>query len=475
MYKMRFIKSGLAVFFLCSIAQTMVAQPAFAAAVHVPAGEWVVGPISANSGNGQKFCSMKNNYQTGQSLVFASDNMGSNSIALDFHKDIFQAGKQYDVKAHAGSVTRNVDALAATKQVIVMQTGIDTELYSELATKHNVTFTVDKKSYGFELDVSAADALAALDHCSESLQTGPAFAETKFPLGKVHEESLKQLTAAADEIPAIPDDLPAPKKHHRHAKTQPVQAEEQPQIQVVEATPTPAQVDTVRDDMKAEIAAEILNLGAGQQPPKPAATTASSATVTAAAVTPVEKSPLPDAKIDAPKITAAKTTEIKTDFSAPVAISRADNIDMQSLLLSSHVLSAQQQIKVGDNGNALHWTSGGLFGSAQQLPLVHGKSLTDTANDYLRKTASLCKGEFAQKVGQLRTAGKLNVLETDITCLDGQNAVAAAVLFVGNRSMFSVISQEGTIDQLPDAMLKRDAIISAAQGQHREGQDTKHF
>ena len=78
------------------------------------------------------------------------------------------------------------------------------------------------------------------------------------------------------------------------------------------------------------------------------------------------------------------------------------------------------------------------------------------------KPPAYAKASSRRKLGAPRTAGQLDVLEADITCFDGQNNAAAAVLFVGTQGHASVITQEGTIDQLPSAMTARDAIVSTA-------------
>lgn len=607
MIKKCFFKSGVAVLFLCSFAQASIA-----ATVHKPEDAWIVKPISAKKSGEPGYCAMKNEFTSGPTMIIARDTTGANAIALDFHKNKFDTGIRYNMTARAGSVTRDVDGLAASKQVLLMQMGVDTEFFNALAHKHAVSFTAGKNKYSFDLDASAADALVALGHCSASIQIGMTFAPAQFPLGKAHPQSLKELAGAGKEpgvepaagnTPAAADidanidnqaadsknnanktpaedidanidnkvpgskpvaanvapavantqpvvagatdvlnktpanktadnkttqkkavtkaaenktvastaaaDIPAAgktadvaadktannktaedtaadrtassnpagdkladdaeniaagktagadsderpvhhRKHHRHkqakkAKTQPLQKEEKPYVEVVEEQPSPRQVDTVRDDIKAEIASEILAL---TEKEKTAASGTVRPPVAATPVPPLEKSSLPGEQ------TQNIAPEVQPQY-------RPESIDMKGLLLSSHVLS-DQQIKVSSNG-VLHWAADGLFGSAQQSPLISGKSLTDTASDYLRKTASICKGDFAQKVGQVQSTGGLSMLQADITCIDGQNDAAAAVLFIGNRGTFSVITEEGAIDQLHTAMENRDAIIAAAQ------------
>src|ERR1035437_4173841 len=112
MIRRRFLRSGVAAAFLCGFVQMCFAAGTHASGISAtPAHEWAVGPISAKSSNGASYCSMKNTYPDGQTLVFARDNQGSNSIALDFHKNFFDVSRQYNVRVRVGSVMRRVVAL----------------------------------------------------------------------------------------------------------------------------------------------------------------------------------------------------------------------------------------------------------------------------------------------------------------------------------------------------------------------------
>ena len=140
MIKKHVFKAVVTALFLCSSIQA-----AFATTLLAPDGAWVVKPISAKSAKEPGYCSMKNHYKNGPTLILARDTAGVNAIALDFHKDKFTTGIRYNVKATAGSLTRQVDALAASKQVLLMQMGVDTPFFSEIARKHATTFTAGKK------------------------------------------------------------------------------------------------------------------------------------------------------------------------------------------------------------------------------------------------------------------------------------------------------------------------------------------
>ena len=58
----------------------------------------------------------------------------------------------------------------------------------------------------------------------------------------------------------------------------------------------------------------------------------------------------------------------------------------------------------------------------------------------------------------------MDILESQIACLNGQNAAVAAILFVMDHGRLSVVTQEGTIDQMTTALSKRDLVVLAASG-----------
>jgi len=480
MIRRRYLRPGVLAAVLYGFVPACFAVAATApatTALHAPAGQWAVGPISAKSANGTSYCSMKNAFAGGQTLVFARDNQGSNSIALDFHKDMFEISRQYNVKVTAGSVTRRIVALAATKQVLVMQTGVDSIFYGAVRSRHSITFNVEKNDYGFNLDVSVADALSALGHCTESFQNGAAFAQAKFPLGKTSVAASGQ--PAEEEPPAeepaqeASEEPAPPPKRHGHNKKSVASKKQQTQSEIEAlqdqnrnlqlenekiqqelasrnqpAAPAPEEspASSARDEVKAEITAEILRMRANEVKEKAAPSYTPAPALAMAAPVPLVSKAVP-----APPPAVA----------APVVVKRqAEDMDLKHLLVSSRIVSGRQ-ISVGA-GNTLRWTSDDLYGSAQELPMASGASLTEMANSYLQKTASLCKGDFAKNTGPLKRAGKLDIIESEITCLDGRNDAAAAVLFVSANGKFSVITQEGTADQLDTAMSDRDAIVSAA-------------
>ncbi|MCK5555487.1 MAG: hypothetical protein KAI76_04560, partial [Alphaproteobacteria bacterium] len=108
------------------------------------------------------------------------------------------------------------------------------------------------------------------------------------------------------------------------------------------------------------------------------------------------------------------------------------------------------------------WESDNIFGSAQELPRAYGMSFSERAKEYVKQAASRCKGDFAEKTGEIKKVGRMDIFESEIVCLDGQNNAAAAILFMMDRGRASVVIQEGTVDQMTAALSKRDLVVLAA-------------
>jgi hypothetical protein len=487
----RFLKPCAAVVFVCGMTQGALA----ATSLSTPDTGWTVGPIAARSDSGISYCSMKNNFASGQMLVFARDGVGSNSIALDFHRNALQVGQQYPVTISAGAVKRRIIGLAATRQVLIMQTGTDTAFYNAVRHKGSIVFNLEKKDYGFNLNGSVSDALNALNDCADSFQSGGIFKSMTLPLGDAKPSDVASAVEETDEIAeSAPAPAPAPKARTAqkasvkkpaaepapvsamdltlqadveklHAENQKLMNENQQTEMLIAArragvtTPVaiPQQPQSLQSNLtqlKVENAkmAQVARTEEAPQPLVAAAPVVASTPVVAPAPVAAPAPVVASAPVAAPAPVVA---------SAPVAAPTSDSL--KTLLEASQVVP--QETLTQETPGSYSWKTEDMFGSAREMSSTPGKSLGDMANSYIQQASSQCKGSFAQKTGAVRQAGKLNVLESEMTCLDGQNEAAAAILFVEDHGKFNVITEEGTVDQLTAAMSDRDSIISAAAGQ----------
>lgn len=522
MINKRFVTAATAAAFMSGFAGLSCAALPQGGVTITPASEWTVSPIALKSDTGASFCSMKTSYRNGQMLVFGRDNQGNNSIAVDFSRDIFEIGQSYNVQLQSGRISRDIQALASSRQILVLQTGVDTVLYTALHNKHALSLSVQKTKYAFDLDPSAADALTALGRCSDALRGGTSFDETHFQLGKTQEAPLPESgddtgpIQAADNSDenAMPAE-PAPAVEQEYAVEAPRKAPlkksaHKDGTQKESARPGSASEDRELAALRAQNAALMAENAKAREKLGLAAATAAPSSVTQAQA-PITSVPAPKAPVARPIVSSAapassiastpapalhkedihediqaelaaraaqKTAPPASDVSitpttgkaqASASIAQADArtvtspaSDLRALLVASNVVQPAD-LKASDNaGNTLRWMVDDIYGSAQTLPLAKGKTVTDMAQSYIRQMKGLCKGDFAQNLGAVKKTGAADAVEADVTCIDGKNDAAAAVLFLHTSDKFAVITQEGTPDQLSTAMSNRDAIILTA-------------
>lgn len=164
-----FFRTLSAAAILCGLS-TITSSGAFASE-NPPLDAWTVGPINVHSDTGVGYCSMKTSYGSGQSLVFARDQEGSNSLAVDFKQKTLETGRQYAVTLRVGSLSRHVPAIAATPGVLIAQTGFDTSLYSAMARRDSLQVDMQGLQFNFGLEGSA-EGLKALGECAVALASG---------------------------------------------------------------------------------------------------------------------------------------------------------------------------------------------------------------------------------------------------------------------------------------------------------------
>jgi hypothetical protein len=184
-------------FLLCGI------PPVFAGPANAPKGDWIVGPINAASSSGVGYCSMKNDYRNGNSLVFARDAEGSNSLAIDFHKKILQSGGQYTLTLHVGPLQREMMAIAATPSVLIIQMGLDRDFYSMLQRKSSLLVDFQTSQMSFGLD-GTQDGLKALTACAQAVGARKPFAQARIPLKAMTDEEYLPAVEPAAGDPVLP-------------------------------------------------------------------------------------------------------------------------------------------------------------------------------------------------------------------------------------------------------------------------------
>ncbi|MBI3441472.1 MAG: hypothetical protein HY052_06685 [Proteobacteria bacterium] len=357
-------------------------------------GGWTVGPVPTQSADGISYCSMKNSYKDGQELVFVRNATGSNSIGLDFKKDLWVDGSRYDVTVRVGALTRRRAAIAVGKQVVIMKVGVDRGFYAALKDKNTLSLSWTGQQFDFGL-TGVSGAMQALSACSEQLGT--------------HDE------AAQETAPVVrKKHVPKKKTFHQRERRKPDRHQEAETIQQ----------ELELERLKAEnqkLAAEIKN---EREKVKPIQQVQNPVTV------------LPQKSVD----------------------------PLGDWLELSHVAEGRVAWQEDRTAHASYsWVSDHIFGFAQEMPEMPGKSLNDRAVDYLGESAARCKGSFSQRLGNVTQVGNKQMLEAEMVCLDRVNNASAAVLFISSPGSFYVIAQEGTTEQVPVVLSKRDLIKSAVR------------
>lgn len=111
------------------------------------ASHWVIGPISEGNADasGRKFCSLKASFSNGINFVLARDTAGGQSLALEYPSKAFAAGATLPVILAAGGGQVQVNALAATNRVLLVETPVGGDI--ERAIGQSNVFSVRVAQY----------------------------------------------------------------------------------------------------------------------------------------------------------------------------------------------------------------------------------------------------------------------------------------------------------------------------------------
>lgn len=446
-----------------------------------PTGDWIVGPITAKSSSGVAYCSMKNDYDSGLSLVFARDAEGANSIAIDFHKKQLEIGAQYQVGFQVGLIKRQMVAIAATPSVLIVQMGLDSAYYETLRRKSVMHISLSSgEDMAFALN-GTSDALTALTECAVAEGRGKKFTPVRIAAGKMPQSKLAD--GMADVLP--PQTQQPPAQIYTSEKAAPTQdydlgrqavtATLQNEIDKLKAENRALllQNQAIAARMAAEDAAAARHPAGGVElpqevihmPPKEARATpvvpaledihvktSSSARksgkthVISASLTPVgEDAAVASAESSAPAVEPA---------AGAVAVVKPDGFLKDVLHRAG--------IRAQKSGQGRYtWKTQGVYGGALEGALPAGTQFTAAVDNYLLQAKARCKGDFAHKTGAAETVGGLPVQTGEVACIDGKHDVGAALLFVQDGKSMIVITHEGTTDQMETALGRRAAVLTA--------------
>lgn len=451
------------------IAAVAMPLPVFAAkqkppvmTTNPPKGDWTVGPINAPSSSGIGYCSMKNDFVDGLSLVFARDAEGSNSIALDFHKKLLKTGGQYDVTLKTGPAVRKATAIAATPSVLIVQMGLERDFYNVMLKKDTLVMEFGSAQASFMLS-GTPKAMDVLTQCAQALGAGKKFTETKVAA-----------TGAVSDAPAT-----------AVASIQPAAAEGaftgylggDPAAATLAAAPLPkvAKDSLAMQSLNEELKQQIAELKLQNRKLLAENQAIAERMIATDNVGAQMEVAIKAESEDRERSLAAENMRLRAALNelpepAPVAVEQVEPAAGEAVATPAFLPALLQAARISGevdsrNAGALVWSAANdVYGSGEERSLDAGSDLAMAVAGYMNEVRTRCGGDFANTSGKVRTLRGRKVIEGELACLDGQHDAAAAILFVEENGTLAVISHETAPARMTAALAARDAVISAITG-----------
>lgn len=443
------------------------AQQAFAAP---PKGDWIVGPIYASASSGKSFCSMKNSYDNGYSVVFARDATGSNSIALSFtEKKALAAGSQYYATFSVGPIRRMMISIAATTQVLITQMGDDPDFYDMLGRKNALYVEFNGQELVFGL-AGTGKALEQLTACAAAVSLGDNFASVNVP-------ALQAVRADIDDE-RVADDMPLPKVDPPKKAVTAVAADALKQnrdLQLSEqalGSSLLAEVERLRRE-KERLQRENQAISARLH-----TSDLEAAQIEAARMAEFERKErallIENARLKErlasrqgagmPAPVAEKVTNAAPAVSAtvaPVTHEKPQPADLATWVRMAVGAPAQLEAASTESGiRAWRWQNGDIFIAVQELPIMAGQMLDRAAADYVATVRTRCGGDFAHKFSGIQHVQGVDAMTGEMACIDDTQDAAAGLAFVAKDNRMVVVTYESATDAMSDMLSKRDIFIS---------------
>jgi hypothetical protein len=419
---------------------------AFAAGADISAqtGHWVTGPIQMD-GAPAKYCSMKNTYGNGETVVFARDAAGVNSIAIDFGKKTLQAGHPYPVTLDLPPLlTRDMTAVAATRQVLLVNMGDDKGFYEALSRMEALYLTALKKEHAYALTGTAA-ALRDLKECAHAL--APANTSVRAPVVKapLAEDARRD---KRDKIAKLQTENKVLKKEAAKMEAASAfrkQAEKEKDDAAKAASRLAMQQKSLENE-NARLRVAMSAMSAAEQ--ERDEISRNNARLEAARAARKTTTPLPAAQESVKEIPVVKP---------PASLQDRIGAILAAAGASSETMSAPRQEA---EEMVWDWQMGDLFGALTLKPLPQGKSFQEMIAGYFGQMSLLCSGDLSHTAGKQGAVGGMMMQESDMSCTDDADN-AAVLLFAGDAKNFAVVTLEGVSGQMDAAIAKRNAAASA--------------
>lgn len=451
-----------------------------------PTGDWVVGPIQAQSSSGKSYCSMKNSYAGGLTLVFAQDAAGANSIAIDFGKKTLAAGSQYLLTLNAGPIRRMMVSIAATTDVLIVQMGNDPDFYEMLASKNALYVEFNDQQLTFGL-AGTGQALAQLDTCATQVGAGKSFAKTNVKPSPV--------ASSGDDTP--PPVLSSLKTAAEAAEMGGIQAANQaaaqPQISArAPDAPDNRDIKLSQQALGSSMLEEVERLEKERHrlirenqalASRLKASDREAAQMDASQMADFERREraleIENARLremlttrQQPEGAAREVTAVSMPVSEPVVDMQMQRPhmpqqaqpvqrDLTAWMRGAAGVPATAQIVASEAGvQAWRWQQGNIFIAVQELPINADQDMQKAAANYIAVMKARCTGDFAQRMAPGQRNGDVAAMTAEVACMDGVNDAAAGLAFVADPARMVVITYESSTDEMSSMIEQRDILIS---------------
>jgi len=459
---------GVACTVFFTAALTLVPCDAFAAA---PTGDWVVGPIYASSSSGKSFCSMKNAYDNGYSIVFARDVSGGNSIALTLDRQGIAAGSQYYATFTIGPISRRMVSIAATKQVLITQMGNDPDFYEMLALKDTLHVEFNGKRLVFDLK-GTAKALEQLGACADTVGLGDKFATVNVaaaasvasplpeaprqkPMSELTAEALAQNKDLKLSEQALGSSVVTELEELRREKER-LQRENQAIAARLHASDLEtAQIEAARlaEFERKERALMIENARLKERLAK--LRTGGEAAVPEAA-------PLPPTVTAVPVSRPAVAEEVAIAVDTPPVPAQPPRESLADWARRAAGAPAAVEMPPAESGiRAWRWQTGDIYVALQELSYDTAAGLQAAAAVYIDTVRRRCAGDFAHKLAPAQSlADDAQAMTGELACIDDTQDAAAGLAFIAHADRMVVVTYESATDNMTDMLSMRDIFIS---------------
>lgn len=461
---MTYSTQKICILFITFIVSFFLLTPIYAASLVPAKKSWPVRSINLEDGL-PPYCTMRNTFpKANVTLIFAQDAEDNMSLAVDFTESIVEPGEEYGLTLTIpGKIHRRIVAEAVNNSVMVAQMGSDFDFLDGFARGETFRIKMSGARMTFALQ-GTANSVKQLEKCTYALKdvdnrvakasTTPFKPQYKKSFVTVKKREPQPVPAPQIEAPIAEPAVTA--------KVETKTAIEAPKVKAV-----PVQ-DVTIEKTKAAVATEKIQevsktqLAISQMPPVEVPAVQDTPRVQTPVVQKMpelailaEQKPanLPFAKKKASAVKAQAKPKpqpkhhVETMLQSALSISSVDNRKKQSGIFT--------------------WKKSDLHGNAQIFNWPKGHSFMTMVENYLMRTKSRCKSNFAFKTDAALTLSGGDVYSTgNIACIGGKADHAAALFFYGKGRNFTVISHEGPSENLHTALGMRDQISDYYLKQH---------